>query len=92
VTAGAGGTRAIGGPDDVRLVRWARAILTRAVRGRRSEGSQWGEALLGELEEVPTTAAKLRWAVSSLPLALRERSAAVPHGGNRGRVRRPGCG
>jgi signal peptidase I len=74
VTAGA---RAIGGPDDVRLTRWARTILTRAVRGRLPEGTEWGEALLGEFEEVPTTAAKLRWTMSSLPLALRERRRAA---------------
>ncbi len=60
-------------PEGSLLVRFARATLTRAVRGRLPRGTDWGEALLGEFEEAPTTLARLRWTASSLPLAWRER-------------------
>jgi signal peptidase I len=55
-------------------VRLSRALLTRAVRGGAAEGTMWGEALLGEFDEASSTSGEaVRWAVSSLPVAWRER-------------------
>jgi signal peptidase I len=63
-------TRAGADPLPVRL---ARAILTRIVRGRATEGTAWGEAMVSEFEETETPAEAVRWTVSSLPVAWRER-------------------
>ncbi len=54
-------------------VRLARVILTRAVRGRAAEGTAWGEAMLSEFEETGTPTEAVRWTVSGLPVAWRER-------------------
>jgi signal peptidase I len=65
-------TQAVHEPSLVRLSRW---LLTRTVRGNATEGTTWGEAMLSELDEATTTADAVRWTVSSLPVAWRERRA-----------------
>lgn len=51
----------------------ARRVLTLAVRGRRAQGSAWGEAILGEFDETATTWQALRWTAGGIRVALRER-------------------
>jgi signal peptidase I len=51
----------------------ARALLTRAVRGRAARGTDWGEAMLRELDEVDGRWTRLRWAVSGVLVARRDR-------------------
>jgi signal peptidase I len=51
----------------------ARALLTRAVRGRAARGTDWGEGMLRELDEVDGRWARLRWAVSGVLVARRDR-------------------
>jgi len=55
------------------VVRASRSLLTRTVRGRATEGTVWGEALLGEFEAAAGPRAAVWWTVTSLPLAWRER-------------------
>jgi len=51
----------------------ARVLLTRAVRGRREHGSEWGEAILAEFDETPGQWSALRWAAGGVRIAVRER-------------------
>jgi len=51
----------------------ARGMLIRAVRGRADRGTDWGEAMLRELDEVDGRWARLRWAASSARAARRDR-------------------
>jgi signal peptidase I len=52
--------------------RW---LVTRAVRGRRGRGGDWGEALLAEFDQLGGTGDALRWTVGGLQVAWRERRA-----------------
>lgn len=63
-------SRALREPMSVRL---SRALLTRTVRGNAAEGTMWGEALLSELDEAATPGDSVRWTISGLPVAWRER-------------------
>jgi signal peptidase I len=58
---------------DPAVRRLARAVLTRAVRGRSGRGSEWGEALLSELEATTGGWEALRWSSSGLRVVWRER-------------------
>ncbi len=65
-----------------RLRGAAHALLTRAIRGRRERGGEWGEALLAEFDQVGLGAGPaanrevLRWTFGGLRVAWRERRAA----------------
>jgi signal peptidase I len=48
-------------------------MLIRAVRGRAARGTDWGEAMLRELDEVDGRWARLRWAASCALAARRDR-------------------
>ncbi|HEX8627054.1 MAG TPA: signal peptidase I [Catenuloplanes sp.] len=52
--------------------RAARALLRRAVRGRRERGSDWGEAMLAEFEET-TGWESVHWSLSATLASWRER-------------------
>lgn len=58
--------------------RVARAVLTWAVRGRAGLGTEWGEAMLRELDEVDGGRQRLRWAVSGAWTAWRDRVRHLP--------------
>ncbi len=58
-------------PDPVREA--ARALLTRAVRGRRERGGPWGEAVLGEFDQTRGRWEAVRWAAGGVRAVLRER-------------------
>ncbi|MFC7484222.1 signal peptidase I [Luedemannella flava] len=58
--------------------RAARALLTWAVRGRSAHGTEWGEAMLRELDEVDGGRQRLRWAVSGAWTAWRDRLRHLP--------------
>jgi signal peptidase I len=62
--------------DNPRLRRLAYRLLTRAVRGRRERGGEWGEAVLAEFDQTVGTRAALRWTASGLRVAWRDRRAA----------------
>lgn len=62
------------------VLRICRRILAKAVRGDGERGSDWGEAILRELDEAPGPLAAIRWTASGGFVALRER---------RGRLRSP---
>jgi signal peptidase I len=53
-------------------------VLTRAVRGRSGRGTDWGEALLRELDEIDGGWESVRWAASGLRVARRDRLRHLP--------------
>src|SRR5688500_108810 len=57
--------------DPVRAA--ARFVLTAAVRGRRTSGGPWGEAVLAEFGETHGRWQAVRWAAGGLRTAWRER-------------------
>ncbi|HET9516927.1 MAG TPA: signal peptidase I [Actinoplanes sp.] len=62
--------------------RFARAVLTFAVRGRSAQGGPWGEAVLGEFERTSGCVEAVRWAVGGLRavwLERRGRARELPH-------------
>ena len=61
-----------------RCVRVARALLTWAVRGRGERGTDWGESMLREMDETNGGWESVRWAVSGLRVARRDRLRHLP--------------
>jgi signal peptidase I len=59
--------------DEPLTKRIARAVLTWAVRGRAERGSEWGEALLAEVDETNGGWESLRWTMSGLRVAVADR-------------------
>ncbi|MGA5302498.1 signal peptidase I [Nucisporomicrobium flavum] len=53
--------------------RVAHAVLTRAVRGRKERGGEWGEAVLAEFGETRGDWEAVRWAAGGLRTVWRER-------------------
>jgi signal peptidase I len=83
-TADAGQT----GPADAAhaVARW---VLTWAVRGRGGRGTDWGEGMLRELDEVDGGRQALRWAASGAWTAWRERVRRLPESRLLGGLPRP---
>ncbi|GLY06052.1 signal peptidase I [Actinoplanes sp. NBRC 101535] len=55
--------------------RLAYRVLVAAVRGRREQGGEWGEATLAEFAETKGSAEAVRWAAGGLRVARMERQA-----------------
>jgi signal peptidase I len=67
----------------------ARWLLTRAVRGRAERGTDWGEGMLRELDEVDGGRQALHWAASGAWTAWRERVRHLPESRLLGGLPRP---
>jgi signal peptidase I len=63
--------------DPVRVA--ARLVLTVAVRGRRTSGGPWGEAVLAEFGETRGRWQAVRWAAGGLRAVWRERRQRIRH-------------
>jgi signal peptidase I len=73
MTAGTVISRRPESPGDTRAHRLAGWLLTRAVRGRRERGTEWGEAMLAEFAHIGPSRESARWAMSAALVAWRER-------------------
>ncbi|GAA1752745.1 signal peptidase I [Luedemannella helvata] len=64
--------------DETAAYRLARLVLTWAARGRAARGTDWGEGMLRELDEVDGGRQALRWAASGAWTVWRDRARHLP--------------